>query len=163
MSLRDSIIIKNIKYIPPRLRKLRKVLVYIVISAATLILFSLIAYYYYLSSTLPPLTTLTNYRPSVVTKVYSDDGILIGEFFLKRREVVPLSMIPERLVQAFVSAEDGRFFEHEGLDFVSILRALFKNIMVGEVVQGGSTITQQVAKSILSSERTFRRKTGRPY
>ena len=159
MSLRDSIIIKNIKYIPPRLRKLRKVLVYTVVSAATLILFSLIAYYYYLCSTLPPVTTLTNYRPSIVSKVYSDDGILIGEFFMKRREVVPLSMIPERLVQAFISAEDGRFFEHQGLDFVSILRALFKNIMVGEVVQGGSTITQQVAKSILSSERTLRRKT----
>ncbi|MDT8317222.1 MAG: PBP1A family penicillin-binding protein [bacterium] len=159
MSLRDSIIIKNIKYIPPRLKKLRKVLGYIVVSAATAILLFLIAYYYYLSSTLPPLTTLTNYRPDIVTKAYSDDGILIGEFFLKRREVVPLSMIPERLVQAFVSAEDGRFFEHEGLDFISILRALFKNIMVGEVVQGGSTITQQVAKSILSSERTLRRKT----
>lgn len=159
MSLRDSIIIKNIKYIPPRLRKLRKILGYIIISAATAILLSLIGYYYYLSSTLPPLTTLTNYRPSIVTKAYSVDGILIGEFFLKRRDVVPLSMIPERLVQAFVSAEDGRFFEHEGLDFISILRALFKNIMVGEVVQGGSTITQQVAKSILSSERTLRRKT----
>jgi len=114
--------------------------------------------YFYLTKDLPALTSIADYRPDIITKVYSDEGILIGEFATERREVIPISKAPALLIQAFVAAEDARFFEHEGIDFFSIFRAFIKNVRAGGVVQGGSTITQQVAKSLLTSDRTFKRK-----
>lgn len=114
--------------------------------------------YFYLTKDLPILTSIADYRPDIITKIYSDDGILIGEFATERREVIPISKAPALLIQAFVAAEDARFFEHEGIDFFSIFRAFIKNLKAGGVVQGGSTITQQVAKSLLTSDRTFKRK-----
>jgi len=115
-------------------------------------------FYFYITRDLPTLTSITDYRPGIITKVYSDDGTLIGEFATERREVIPISKAPKLLIQAFVAAEDDRFFEHEGLDFISIFRAFIKNVRAGGVVQGGSTITQQVAKSLLTSDRTLERK-----
>ena len=80
-------------------------------------------------------------------------------FLSERREVVSLDRVPNHLIQAFISGEDARFFHHKGLDYIAILRALLKNIFSGEVVQGGSTITQQVVKSLLlSPEKSFSRK-----
>lgn len=114
--------------------------------------------FYYLIKDLPSIDNITAYRPDIITKVYSADEEQIGEFAIEKREVIPISKVPKLLIQAFVAAEDDRFFEHEGLDFISIFRAFIKNLRAGGVVQGGSTITQQVAKSLLSSERTFKRK-----
>jgi penicillin-binding protein 1A len=108
---------------------------------------------------LPKLTTLKDYQPYVVSEVYSDDGVLIGEFCLERRIVLPLSQMPRLLIKAFVAAEDARFFEHQGIDYRRILAAAFRNIEALDVVQGGSTITQQIAKSFfLTPERSFVRK-----
>jgi len=116
-------------------------------------------FYFYISKDLPTINNLKEYRPATVTSVFSDDGRKIGEFFRKRRIVIPLSDMPDNLKNAFISAEDSRFREHGGVDFTGILRAFVKNIMAGSIVQGGSTITQQVAKSFfLSSERTYKRK-----
>lgn len=117
-----------------------------------------VGFYFYITKDLPTLTSITDYRPDIITKVYSDNGTLIGEFATERREIIPISKAPKLLIQAFVAAEDDRFFEHEGLDFISILRAFIKNVRAGGVVQGGSTITQQVAKSLLTSDRTLERK-----
>ncbi len=115
--------------------------------------------FYRITRNLPQITSLKDYQPSIVTTVYDDKDSLIAEFYLERRIVVPLEQIPQILVEAFVSAEDSRFFEHEGIDFLGILRALWKNIKAGGIVQGGSTITQQVTKSLLlSPERSFTRK-----
>lgn len=115
--------------------------------------------FFYITGTLPKLESLKDYRPNIVSTVYSDDERPIGEFFLEKRVVVPYSKIPKVLVRAFVAAEDGRFFEHKGISLVAILRATIKNIEAGGVVQGGSTITQQVAKALLlSPERKFLRK-----
>ena len=115
--------------------------------------------YFYISHDLPRITSLNDYKPACVTNIYSDDGRKIGEFYRERRIVIPLSEMPENLKNAFISAEDSRFREHIGIDIFSILRAFVKNIRAGEIVQGGSTITQQVAKSFfLSSERTYKRK-----
>jgi penicillin-binding protein 1A len=115
--------------------------------------------FYRVTRNLPQITSLTDYQPSIVTTVYDDNDSLIAEFYLERRIVVPLEQIPQILVEAFVSAEDSRFFQHEGIDFFGILRALWKNIKAGGIVQGGSTITQQVTKSLLlSPERSFTRK-----
>lgn len=115
--------------------------------------------YLYVSKALPRVDTLADYRPPIVTRVLSDDGTVIAELFEERRIVVPVSRIPKQLIQAFVAAEDSNFFKHKGIDIVSILRAAIKNIEAGGIVQGGSTITQQVAKSLLlTPERKFKRK-----
>ncbi|MBI5643815.1 MAG: PBP1A family penicillin-binding protein [Deltaproteobacteria bacterium] len=114
--------------------------------------------YYYFTRDLPALVTLEDYHPNLVTNVYSEDGRIIGEFYIERRVVVPLNKVPQHLITAFLAAEDTKFFEHEGISYTSILRAMFKNMMAGKVVQGGSTITQQLAKSFLTSERKLSRK-----
>jgi len=115
--------------------------------------------YYYLSQDLPKINTLNDYRPATVTSVFSDDGRKIGEFYKERRIVIPLSEMPKNLINAFVAAEDSRFREHPGIDIVSIVRAFLKNFKAGTIVQGGSTITQQVTKSfLLTPERTYERK-----
>ena len=115
--------------------------------------------YLYFTHGLPRVDSLRDYTPPIISTVYSDAGDLIGEFFLEKRIVVPIDEIPRFFLHAFVSAEDARFFQHEGLDYPAILRALWKNIQAGEIVQGGSTITQQVARSLLlSTERKWSRK-----
>jgi penicillin-binding protein 1A len=103
--------------------------------------------YFYLSKNLPEISTLKDYRPSVITTIYSDDNRKIAEFFRERRIVIPLSQMSPMLKNAFIAAEDARFYNHKGIDILSIIRAFFKNIEAGAIVQGGSTITQQVAKS----------------
>ena len=108
---------------------------------------------------LPDPDQLQNYQPSLVTQVYSADNQLIGQFYIERRILKPLAEIPERLRQAVIAVEDARFFEHPGLDYIGILRAAWTNIRRGGRVEGASTITQQLARSLfLSSERTFDRK-----
>jgi len=115
--------------------------------------------YYYLTQDLPKINSLKDYRPATVTSVFSDDGRKIGEFYKQRRIVIPLSKMPDNLIAAFVAAEDSRFREHPGIDMVSIVRAFLKNFKAGSIVQGGSTITQQVTKSfLLTPERTYKRK-----
>lgn len=113
----------------------------------------------YLVSDLPKLKSVTDYEPPLVTEILANDGRRIGEFYKERRYILASDEIPQIIKDAFVSAEDDRFFEHIGIDFQGIIRAAIANIKAGRVVQGGSTITQQVAKSILlSSERSFERK-----
>jgi len=117
------------------------------------------ASYFYFTHHLPSIETLKYYKPSTITKIFSEEGEVIGEFFYEKREVVSLDRVPNHLIQAFVAGEDARFFQHKGLDYLAILRALFRNIFSGEIVQGGSTITQQVVKSLLlSPEKSFTRK-----
>jgi penicillin-binding protein 1A len=119
----------------------------------------LLGIYFYLSQDLPKINTLKDYQPATVTYVFSDDGRKIGEFYKERRIVIPLSEMPENLINAFVAAEDSRFREHPGIDIQSILRAFIKNFQAGTITQGGSTITQQVTKSfLLTPERTYERK-----
>jgi len=115
--------------------------------------------YYYFTYGLPSLESMQDYHPNLVTKVYSADGRVIAEFYVERRTLVPFDKVPRHLVQAFLAAEDSKFYEHEGISYTSILRAMYKNMMAGKVVQGGSTITQQVAKSFfLTPERKISRK-----
>ncbi len=114
---------------------------------------------WYYAQDLPELSQLQNYQPSLVTQVYSGDQQLIGQFFIERRILTPLAQIPEHLRRAVIAVEDVRFFEHPGLDYIGILRAAWTNLRRGGKVEGASTITQQLARSLfLSSERTFDRK-----
>ncbi|HEY9074873.1 MAG TPA: PBP1A family penicillin-binding protein, partial [Desulfobaccales bacterium] len=108
---------------------------------------------------LPDFTLIKDFRPAVVTQIFARDGQRIGEFYNERRVEVPYSRLPRQLVLAFVAAEDARFFEHPGVDISGIIRAFFRNLEAGHVVEGGSTITQQVVKRILlNSQKTFARK-----
>lgn len=113
----------------------------------------------HISEDLPKISKLSDYHPPVITTVYSDDNRKIGEFFKERRIVVSLAQMPRMLLEAFIAAEDSRFYKHKGVDFRSIFRAMFKNLEAGSIVQGGSTITQQVTKSFfLTPEKSYSRK-----
>jgi penicillin-binding protein 1A len=118
-----------------------------------------LAVFLYLSKDLPKITSLKDYHPSIITTVLSDDNRKIAEFYKERRVVKPLESMPLQLQQAFIAAEDARFYKHRGIDLFSIIRAFFKNLEAGTIVQGGSTITQQVTKSfLLTPERSYERK-----
>src|SRR3954468_3463012 len=93
-----------------------------------------------------------------MTTLYGQDGTLLAELSTERREIVPLDHVPQTLIDAFLSTEDRRFFSHGGFDLRGLVRALAANLRAGGVKQGGSTITQQVAKAFLSSERSWSRK-----
>jgi penicillin-binding protein 1A len=112
-----------------------------------------------ISRDLPPVDQLLHYRPPVATRVYAEDGTLIGEFFVERRYLVPMSRIPRNVRLAFLAAEDADFYKHRGVDPIGIARAFVTNLAENRVVQGGSTITQQVVKALLlSPERSYERK-----
>jgi penicillin-binding protein 1A len=116
--------------------------------------------YIYFAKQLPPIPDLSSYARTTpgVTTLVAQDGTVIGELATERRAVVPFDKIPPQLINAFVAIEDRRFFTHGGVDMRGMARAFVTNWKKGGVTQGGSTITQQVAKSFLSSERTFSRK-----
>ena len=115
--------------------------------------------YYALTIDLPGIDTLKDYRPSIASSVYDDNNELIDDFFLEDRKIVNMAEIPKVVHYAFIAAEDSRFYQHQGFDIQSIFRALFKNFEAGHIVQGGSTITQQVAKLMyLSHEKKYIRK-----
>ena len=109
--------------------------------------------------TLPSLETLIDYRPKIPLRIYSAEGILIGEFGEERRDIVKISTVPEHLKRAIIAAEDDRFYQHGGVDYVGVMRAAYSNFTAGEVSQGASTITMQVARDFfLTKEKTLMRK-----
>jgi len=108
---------------------------------------------------LPQISTLDSYRPLLPLKMYAMDGTPIGEYGEQIREVVPIERIPERLKQAYIATEDSSFYDHFGVNPMAIVRAAIANFKAGRKVQGGSTITQQLAKTFwLTPERTYTRK-----
>ena len=115
-----------------------------------------------LNKTLPEYRALAEYAPPVTTRVYAGDGSLVAEFARERRLFVPIESMPDLIKYAFVSAEDKSFYEHTGLDMRGIVRAQLsnvENVMRGRRLEGGSTITQQVAKNfLLTSEQRIERK-----
>ena len=122
-------------------------------------LFAVALFYAVVLRNLPEIYSLRDYRPNLITHLYAADGTEIGMLARERRIVVPIEEVPAPVLQAFIAAEDDAFYEHEGLDYPGILRAAFANLRSGRVRQGGSTITQQVAKTfLLSSERSIARK-----
>lgn len=109
--------------------------------------------------TLPSLEVLTDYRPKVPLRVFSAEGFLIGEFGEERRELVAINDVPDLMKKAILAAEDDRFYEHGGVDYIGVLRAALSNFASGGAKQGASTITMQVARNFfLSKEKTLTRK-----
>ena len=108
---------------------------------------------------IPDYKSLKTYEPDVVTRVYTGDGQLMAEFATEKRIFVPIEVIPDMVVNAFLSAEDKNFYHHKGLDYIGIARAFINNLKNPSNLQGASTITQQVAKNfLLTNERSYERK-----
>ncbi len=113
----------------------------------------------YLKISLPSISKLKKYNPKQVNLLVDRNDKIIGYLGEERRIFITLDKVPPYVIKAILAAEDANFYKHKGIDFFSLLRAFFKNLISGKIVQGGSTITQQVAKSLLlSPERTFSRK-----
>src|SRR6266705_1835107 len=108
---------------------------------------------------LPSIEALTEYQPKIPLRVYTADGLLIGEFGEERRSVVSIEEVPSLMKQAILAAEDERFYQHTGVDYHGVLRAAYSNLVTGGKTQGASTITMQVARNFfLSREKTLTRK-----
>src|SRR6478736_2846409 len=108
---------------------------------------------------LPELDALTAYQPKIPLRIYTADGTLIGEFGEERRAVVSIAEVPASLKNAIIAAEDERFYQHPGIDYLGVLRAAWTNLVAGGRRQGASTITMQVARNFfLSTEKTLTRK-----
>ncbi len=160
-------LLKNQK--PHKLKKkkersrLRKIFI---ITISSLTLFCLIAgfagagyIYFHYSQDLPDVRELKNYHPSTITQIYSDNDEKVAEFYIEKRIMTPLENIPLALKQAALAVEDSNFYYHLGIDPKAIFRAFITNFKAGRVVEGGSTITQQLTKTLfLSHERTLPRK-----
>ena len=114
------------------------------------------------SPELPSYEELKNYNPSLTTRVFTSDGLLLDKYFVEERLFVPIDRIPKTLINAFLSAEDKKFYKHFGIDLVAIFRASFQNIynkLTSKKLIGASTITQQVVKNLLlSSDISYERK-----
>jgi penicillin-binding protein 1A len=125
-------------------------------AAAVLVLALLVVLAY---PNLPELGALTAYQPKIPLRIYSAEGTLIGEFGEERRAVVAIADVPAQLKHAIIAAEDERFYQHPGIDYIGVLRAAYANLVAGGRRQGASTITMQVARNFfLSSEKTLTRK-----
>lgn len=122
----------------------------------------LMAHIAVLSSELPDLSAMENYDPPTTSKVFDRNGNLVARFYDERRTVVPVEKIPQHLRQAFISAEDEDFYNHKGVDYFAVFRAVLYQVrhkLIGGPQSGGSTITQQTAKTfLLTPERTLSRK-----
>ncbi|VTU12779.1 Penicillin-binding protein 1A [Variovorax sp. SRS16] len=107
---------------------------------------------------LPDVSALSDYQPKLPLRVFSSDGVLIGEFGEERRELMPIARIPKQMKEAVLAVEDARFYDHGGIDYKGLVRAVLANMKRGKS-QGASTITMQVARNVyLSSEQTYTRK-----
>lgn len=112
-----------------------------------------IAFFVILISDFKNVKALADYQPETTTKIYDKNGILISELFRQKREVVPFEKIPKNLINAFIASEDNEFYSHFGINPKGIVRAFFINIFSGKIKQGGSTITQQLSKILLTSRK----------
>ncbi len=120
---------------------------------------AVVGVFFYISSDLPQINSLKDYNPPMNSRILSRDGEVLLDIGQETREVVPFAKMPKRVVGAFLAAEDDNFYNHQGIDYYGIMRAFMVNMKEGRLVQGGSTITQQVAKSfLLTKERTLSRK-----
>ena len=134
---------------------------FLIVFFSTMIIF-IFSTLWYFSIGLPDYKKLSNYQPPISSRVYSEDSKLIAEYALEKRLFIPFESIPDKVVNAFLSAEDKNFFTHPGIDAKGILRAVvknIKNISQNKRLEGASTITQQVAKNfLLTNEVSMKRK-----
>ena len=120
---------------------------------------SVIGFFIALTRDLPQIRNLESFKPSSITRIYSVDEVLLAEFFLEKRDPVPIKIIPDNLKRALIVTEDRNFYQHSGIDLKGIFRAIFRDIKAGKFVEGASTITQQLSKTLfLQPRKTLLRK-----
>lgn len=135
----------------------RRIIIFLIILSA--LIGALGSFTYWVLSDLPKIKRLEEYTPIESSRVYSSDGKVIAELYIERRTFVPYYQIPEQVKKAFISVEDVRFYYHPGVDLIGIMRAMWSDIRAGGIVEGGSTITQQLARMLfLQPERSVKRK-----
>ncbi len=133
--------------------------IYALLLSGLLLLLSGALLFFYYSHRLPDFISLKERTPNAYSIVYSEEDEVVGKFLMDNRIPIPYERIPKQLINAFIAAEDAEFFQHKGIDYKGILRAMFKNLLAGRIVQGGSTITQQVTKTFfLTPKRSLFRK-----
>ncbi|MEW5851136.1 MAG: PBP1A family penicillin-binding protein, partial [Myxococcota bacterium] len=165
-SAEGELIILGLPPVPSRRRRMVMLLAYLTLLGTLAGGVAGVVAYNLFSKDLPSFQSVAEYRPSLVTRVYSADHRLVGEFGLERRILVPYERIPRHLIQAFVAAEDNEFFDHDGVDYSGMVRSAVAVVRSGRAKQGGSTITMQLAKSLLvaaeghkkGTEKSIRRK-----
>lgn len=137
----------------------RTITAYLALLLATVLIGGLVGFILYSAWDLPEVQALESYKPSITTRVYSDSNQILAEFFVENRTPVVLSDVPEALIRALVATEDTRYYSHRGVDYRGIARALYRNVRSGKILEGGSTLTQQLAKVLfLTPERSYLRK-----
>ncbi len=140
-------------------RKETSILLYLGLILVAVLVGGAVGFIIFSAWDLPQVQTLEEYRPSITSRVYSDDNKLLAEFYLENRRPVVLGDVPEVLIKALIATEDTRFYSHPGIDYRGIMRALYRNIRAGKIQEGGSTLTQQLAKVLfLTPERSYTRK-----
>ncbi len=138
---------------------LRKVLIYGIVTAFLVFSVSAFLIVWINSRNLPDVRNLEYWKPSQVTKVYASDGSILTEFYIQRRQYVPIDQIPDFVKNAFIAIEDRTFYTNIGIDPIGIMRAAVMNLLSGRIVAGGSTISQQLIKNLfLTPERSLSRK-----
>lgn len=148
----------------PRLSRTRRrprfrVLIWTLVVAIGVVIGTISGILLALSHDLPPIRMLETYQPSAITRMYSADGILLGEFYGEQRDPVALVEVPRMLIDALLATEDRNFFDHGGVDFKGVVRAILHNLSAGRYVQGASTLTQQLTKTLfLTPRKTLTRK-----
>ena len=139
-------------------QKLRTTIAYCLSVFVAVVFAGIVAFKAYLLS-LPPINNLEEFKPNIITKFYSSDGEIIKTFTAYTFKKVELEDIPENLIKAIIATEDKNFYHHDGYDLFGLARSMVANVMAGRVVQGASTITQQLSRILfLSNEKTFNRK-----
>lgn len=146
-----------VRRMSPRTR--RRVAVLVVVGALSLMVGAALAIHHSIMSNLPRIAALKDYKPPLGTRVYSEDDHLIGSIKTEKGIFVPLANIPDSLRQAVIAVEDARFYKHEGLDYQGIMRAIVRDLAALGFKEGGSTLTQQLAKVMfLTQEKSIVRK-----
>ncbi len=144
-------------------RRKKRGVVFYVIYALLLSVFSFLIsgalLFFYFSHRLPDFKPLKERNLNAYSIIYSEEDEVVGKFLMDNRIPIPYERIPKQLINAYLAAEDAEFFQHKGIDYKGILRAMYKNLLAGRIVQGGSTITQQVTKTFfLTPQRSLLRK-----
>ncbi len=136
-----------------------KIKLILILTALSVLLGGIAGGYFAISTGMPSIEELKQYTPATGTKIFADDDTLIGELKMEKGTFVPLKNIPQHMVNAIVAVEDSRFWKHKGIDYIAIARALFKDLIHVSLKEGGSTITQQLAKVVfLTPQKTIKRK-----
>ena len=149
----------NRRLVKTRLNRRLRIAATAIVSLAGLIALAFLATFYYLKPTLPDVAQLREVRLQLPLRVYSRDGRLLGQIGEQRRVPVTWEEIPLVVVQAVLAAEDDRFFEHPGVDWQGVVRAMLVAATTMELSQGGSTLTQQLVRTtLITNEKQLRRK-----